>query len=218
MLPIREADSELDALHEPGREDPTLTVVPARILPLLRRAVKDSGSEREIESPPPKVGVTLRGVPGEPHAEICLCIYTLSIPHGAASPAIMRRGSPAVADARSLIRARCQDECHREVDGHRKRPARSTGAPCECLEWVDSVLSFRTIGGIAKPRNVERRCEALTYLIGAPGFEPGTFRSQSGRATGLRHAPKYLLHHNLQRSSTWKKCALCNVLCKNGPS
>jgi hypothetical protein len=33
--------------------------------------------------------------------------------------------------------------------------------------------------------------------IGAPGFEPGTFWSQTRRATGLRYAPLYLRLHNL---------------------
>src|SRR5690606_8970392 len=31
----------------------------------------------------------------------------------------------------------------------------------------------------------------LHEMVGAPGFEPRTFRSQSGRATKLRHAPQY---------------------------
>jgi hypothetical protein len=32
----------------------------------------------------------------------------------------------------------------------------------------------------------------LAVEVGAPGFEPGTFRPQSERATRLRHAPKRL--------------------------
>src|ERR1019366_8545096 len=35
----------------------------------------------------------------------------------------------------------------------------------------------------AKFRNIVRRCGAFTYSIGAPGFEPGTFRSQSPLAS-----------------------------------
>src|SRR5437667_10370763 len=34
-----------------------------------------------------------------------------------------------------------------------------------------------------------RLCAATRWEIGAPGFEPGTFWSQTRRATGLRYAP-----------------------------
>ena len=30
----------------------------------------------------------------------------------------------------------------------------------------------------------------LTFKVGAPGFEPGTFGSQNRRATKLRYAPR----------------------------
>ena len=33
----------------------------------------------------------------------------------------------------------------------------------------------------------------MSYRIGAPGFEPGTFWSQTRRATGLRYAPRCLM-------------------------
>src|SRR4051794_15910004 len=40
-----------------------------------------------------------------------------------------------------------------------------------------------------QPVLTRRRPRELSVLVGVPGFEPGAFRSQSGRATKLRHTP-----------------------------
>ena len=42
----------------------------------------------------------------------------------------------------------------------------------------------------AKRPDHARTCRAVSYIVGAPGFEPGTSCSQSRRDTGLRYAPK----------------------------
>ena len=52
------------------------------------------------------------------------------------------------------------------------------------LNVVSDKQRARTVAGLP--------VECLTsqpYIVGAPGFEPGTSCSQSRRATGLRHAP-----------------------------
>src|SRR5204863_1136531 len=41
-------------------------------------------------------------------------------------------------------------------------------------------------------RSDERSWATTIWGIGAPGFEPGTFWSQTRRATGLRYAPRLL--------------------------
>src|SRR5438445_10227367 len=43
-------------------------------------------------------------------------------------------------------------------------------------------------------------CAATTSEVGAGGFEPGTFWSQTRRATGLRYAP---MPHNLVNAVFW---------------
>ena len=56
--------------------------------------------------------------------------------------------------------------------------------------------------------------------IGAPGFEPGTFGSQSRRATGLRHAPPLTRRgrgSSLQRSPGWSCGGLRPPRSSRGP-
>src|SRR5437870_8825812 len=47
----------------------------------------------------------------------------------------------------------------------------------------------------------QNRRAKLDSSVGAPGFEPGTFWSQTRRATGLRYAPLSLPRHNLTLSA-----------------
>ena len=47
--------------------------------------------------------------------------------------------------------------------------------------------------------------------VGAPGFEPGTFWSQTRRATGLRYAPLALQVSNLTRPALPSNGVMCRA-------
>src|SRR5437899_11725123 len=55
------------------------------------------------------------------------------------------------------------------------------------------------------------RDSTTTYEIGAPGFEPGTFWSQTRRATGLRYAPLALRVSNLTRLALPSNGVMCSA-------
>src|SRR3989475_11572217 len=53
----------------------------------------------------------------------------------------------------------------------------------------------------------------MIQIIGAPGFEPGTFWSQTRRATGLRYAPLALRVSNLTRPAPPSNGVMCKAPC-----
>src|SRR5437870_7125502 len=59
----------------------------------------------------------------------------------------------------------------------------------------------------------QNRRAKLDSSIGAPGFEPGTFWSQTRRATGLRYAPLALRVSNLTRPAPPSNGVMCKAPC-----
>src|SRR6185437_7826254 len=71
-------DSQIPAVSDTNRNDTPFTVVPARVVPLINVSVKDQRREREVETAPLKIGLTLLYVPSETKWVIYHCIYGLS--------------------------------------------------------------------------------------------------------------------------------------------
>jgi len=65
-------------VSDTNRNDTPFTVVPARVVPLINVSVKDQRREREVETAPLKIGLTLLYVPSETKWVIYHCIYGLS--------------------------------------------------------------------------------------------------------------------------------------------
>ena len=77
--------------------------------------------------------------------------------------------------------------CARRPHGHRAAPGPGLSSPATAPPLQHTEQSTTLHG---TPREVDDSSVCCRNdLVGATGFEPATFRSQSGRATKLRHAP-----------------------------